>query len=413
MPGSWGQLGSLRQLFLDGNRLTGPLTDSLASMTYLDYLGLSNNQLTGPIPPGFARFNRVYLLNLSSNQLTGSIPENLKAVMLLLQNNRLTGELPASYSTTQNWQILLDNNNITRIPYFAQPLGYPNLQLGLTGNLLAFDSYEPNQVTPGQYQFWDYGQRQPGPADTLQYVAGRPAQLDGRIGGAHNHYQWLRQIAGQWVEMPGQNQPTLSWPSVEPANAGLYCTRVTNDWVVGITLYGRPHYLDVVPYPPLARNLPDDANQAAPLLAPTPAPDASASAPADMNFVRSWTPRVALTDERRVASASVDSVSMSTQYLDGLGRPVQTVLRQASPGRRDLVQPHAYDGLGREPRQYLPYPDSVGGRGGYRALAAQQQFYARTGLPAGGYGPPPLTTSLGGWPARGWPLPKACSRPRP
>jgi RHS repeat-associated protein len=141
------------------------------------------------------------------------------------------------------------------------------------------------------------------------------------------------------------------------------------------------------PAPPaLAANRPDDTNQGLALRQPHLPLDSAATQPADLNYVRSWSPRVALTQAERVTQAPVDSVALSTQYLDGLGRPLQTVLRQASPQRRDLVQPQAYDALGREPRQYLPYPDSTGGHGGYRyqALTQQQRFYA----PAGTLGPP-------------------------
>ena len=294
VPEAWRGLGSLRQLFLGDNQLSGALSDELADLSALDYLELENNRFTGTIPTSFTRFTNLYRLDLRSNQLTGSIPANLRATFLLLSNNQLSGELPASYGTTSNYQILLEGNNLTRIPYFAQPLGYPNLQLGLSNNYLEFDSYEPSQVTPGQYQFWDYGQRSR-PGDTLSAVAPAAAHLDGRIGGAHNRYQWQRLVGGQWVDMPGQTQPELHWASVTPAEAGTYRTRVTNEWVVGVVLYSPTRTLDVTPYLAWARNLPDDANRAAEIKTPPPAPDAQAPAPADVNYVRTWVPRVALT----------------------------------------------------------------------------------------------------------------------
>jgi hypothetical protein len=56
-----------------------------------------------------------------------------------------------------------------------------------------------------------------------------------------------------------------------------------------------------------------------------------------MNHVRTDIPRVAITSEERVLKGSVDSVQVSITYFDGLGRPLQTVVRQESPLKRDVV----------------------------------------------------------------------------
>src|SRR5688572_6534094 len=51
------------------------------------------------------------------------------------------------------------------------------------------------------------------------------------------------------------------------------------------------------------------------------APAAVPGAAAPMNYVRTYTPRVAITSEEQVLKGSVDSVQVSTTYFDGLGRP--------------------------------------------------------------------------------------------
>ncbi|AMJ64047.1 DUF6443 domain-containing protein [Hymenobacter sp. PAMC 26628] len=73
---------------------------------------------------------------------------------------------------------------------------------------------------------------------------------------------------------------------------------------------------------------------------------------------------------------TVDQAAATTTYLDGLGRPVQTVQWQASPQKHDLVQAVAYDALGRQPRQYLPYAfaDTSHQVGAYRPNALREQF---------------------------------------
>jgi|GEM_PF-827756 len=58
-----------------------------------------------------------------------------------------------------------------------------------------------------------------------------------------------------------------------------------------------------------------------------------------------------------LAGLLVDSANRSIQYLDGLGRPLQTVQWQGSPTRKDIVQPVVYDEFGREVFKYLPYAD--------------------------------------------------------
>ncbi|MES2112839.1 MAG: DUF6443 domain-containing protein [Bacteroidota bacterium] len=74
------------------------------------------------------------------------------------------------------------------------------------------------------------------------------------------------------------------------------------------------------------------------------------------------------------------------QYVDGLGRPIQTIQVMGSPFGNDLVQPQAYDIYGREIYKYLPYVSTTGTVGSFRtsATTAQQTFY---NAPPGGVSP--------------------------
>jgi RHS repeat-associated protein len=112
------------------------------------------------------------------------------------------------------------------------------------------------------------------------------------------------------------------------------------------------------------------------------APSSRGSATDVVNYVRTYAARQAFTDPTTLVAAGPAGVQVKTEYLDGLGQPVQTVLRQESPLGRDLVQPSAYDALGRQPRAYLPYVSGSTSAGDYRpdALKEQDNFYRATNM---------------------------------
>src|SRR5690606_23949387 len=60
-------------------------------------------------------------------------------------------------------------------------------------------------------------------------------------------------------------------------------------------------------------------------------------------------------------STSHHTASIVTQYYDGLGRPLQTVMKAASPGisPKDLVQPMLYDTYGRPSHELMMYAAST------------------------------------------------------
>jgi len=68
-------------------------------------------------------------------------------------------------------------------------------------------------------------------------------------------------------------------------------------------------------------------------------------------------------------------------YLDGLGRPIQTVVPFLGVTGQDIVTAVEYDAFGRTSKNYLPYP-VVGGKGDYsttfNTATAGQAFYANT-----------------------------------
>ena len=79
-----------------------------------------------------------------------------------------------------------------------------------------------------------------------------------------------------------------------------------------------------------------------------------------LNFVRSWDPVIPDSNRNNFSlSNTLQTAKISTQYVDGLGRPVQTIVKHgslASGGNAvDLVNPALNDGFGRETFKYLPF----------------------------------------------------------
>ncbi|MBS1656235.1 MAG: hypothetical protein JSU05_15390, partial [Bacteroidetes bacterium] len=79
-----------------------------------------------------------------------------------------------------------------------------------------------------------------------------------------------------------------------------------------------------------------------------------------INYIRTWDAIIPMTDAGKlVLTTRGDSAKIATQYFDGLGRVLQTVLRQGSMTTGstavDLVSPVVYDEFGREQYKYLPF----------------------------------------------------------
>ncbi len=78
-----------------------------------------------------------------------------------------------------------------------------------------------------------------------------------------------------------------------------------------------------------------------------------------ISYIRTWEPSKKITDPATVTlTQDVAQVKQSTTYYDGLGRPLQEVMRGITPTGIDLVKPHVYDGQGREAYRYLPFASS-------------------------------------------------------
>lgn len=75
-----------------------------------------------------------------------------------------------------------------------------------------------------------------------------------------------------------------------------------------------------------------------------------------------------VTSETQLISLTADQKAETWNYLDGLGRPMQAIGKQASPEMKDMIKVFAYDDLGREAESVLPYR-GLQSDGGFRSTA--------------------------------------------
>lgn len=86
-----------------------------------------------------------------------------------------------------------------------------------------------------------------------------------------------------------------------------------------------------------------------------------------LNYVRKWEALGPWQNSSTFGSQSHTEVKQTTSYVDGLGRPLQTVIKAAmtvysgsTKFAKDLVSPVIYDEYGREQYQYMPYTAASG-----------------------------------------------------
>ncbi|HMJ47151.1 MAG TPA: DUF6443 domain-containing protein, partial [Ferruginibacter sp.] len=101
-----------------------------------------------------------------------------------------------------------------------------------------------------------------------------------------------------------------------------------------------------------------------------------------VNYVRTWDAKIPVTDPATMNTRPVTEVIQTTSYMDGLGRPLQTVVKEGSfmntlNSKTDMVSFSVYDALGREVKKYLPY-SSTTNDGAIKTvpLTGQNTFYS-------------------------------------
>ncbi|KAL8485713.1 hypothetical protein ACS0TY_027843 [Phlomoides rotata] len=129
-------LSNLEELYLDKNRLSGPIPTSITNASKLTILSLQDNSFTGPIPDfgnlssQIGNLKAIYVVDLSINHFSSDIPNSLEGCQSLetlsLLSNMFSGSIPKSLGSVRGLSTLdLSNNNLSGfIPKSLEQLGF-------------------------------------------------------------------------------------------------------------------------------------------------------------------------------------------------------------------------------------------------------------------------------------------------
>lgn len=142
-------LPSLRELWLEENFLTGPLTPAIGDLRTLEVLNLGFNPLGGVIPKEIAELPNLWGLGLFFAELEGTVPQELwrmtELEQLYLDGNSLTGSIPADVAQLINLQYLSLGSNDFSGPLPVELATLSNLvELWLESN--SFSGPIPHQL---------------------------------------------------------------------------------------------------------------------------------------------------------------------------------------------------------------------------------------------------------------------------
>ena len=73
------------------------------------------------------------------------------------------------------------------------------------------------------------------------------------------------------------------------------------------------------------------------------------------NYIKSEAYQVPVQNQTEIDNLVTDNKIETITYYDELGRPIQSVAKQAGGNKEDIITPVVYDDLGRKTKQYLPF----------------------------------------------------------
>ncbi|KAL4273963.1 hypothetical protein GQ457_13G004660 [Hibiscus cannabinus] len=118
IPSEFGNLSSLIDIRLNGNKLTGSIPASIGGLEKLQRLSLVENKLEGSIPSELCHLDKLAFLFLTSNKLSGPIPACLGNLIslrkLFLGSNMFSSSIPSTLTGLNDLLILdLSSNSLS------------------------------------------------------------------------------------------------------------------------------------------------------------------------------------------------------------------------------------------------------------------------------------------------------------
>ena len=381
LPNSIGNLSQLLSLYLMQNQFVS-LPAVIGNLTNLDGLYLYQNPLES-LPPEIGNLTNLTRLFPKETNLT-TLPDEITQLTQLewvnVENSQVTS-IPDLTGLPNLKGILFHNNFLTEIEDYSNHPNIVNLAVGIRNNTVDLNQVARNLSGADSHNFRRYLYEGQGSSEEVIVIEETGSVTLAPYDYVHpqSNFQWQSQPVGgtTWQDIAGATEATYT--ATPQGTETLYRVRLTNNWIAGQEQFSASYQMPsdyTAPTPPSIANNPPDGSTAPGVGGNRPGSRSSSN----VNYVRSFTPREQYNQPSQVTmGTSVANVSVSTEYLDGLGRPIQTVVRGgAGSASQDLVQPVEYDAYGRQPKQHLPYAASgasgVSTLGAYRANGLQEQY---------------------------------------
>ncbi len=91
-------------LFLESNKLNGPIPAAIGNFTQLQILDVGYKKMSGPLPHELGKLKNLQKLFAGNNQLTGPLPKELGNLRNLeeidISHDKITGPIPSTYGGT-------------------------------------------------------------------------------------------------------------------------------------------------------------------------------------------------------------------------------------------------------------------------------------------------------------------------